>query len=76
MMTVETAFGQTLRSIRQERGFSQERLGFESGLHRTYISLLERGHKSPSLNTVFQLAKALKVRPSEIIQGVETILGD
>jgi len=39
-MTPEKAFGKVLREIRQEHSLSQEDLGFESGYHRTYISLL------------------------------------
>jgi len=70
-MTPEKAFGQVLQEIRQERGLSQEQLGFESGYHRTYVSLLERGQKSPSLRTIFQLALALKVTPSEMLRCVE-----
>lgn len=70
-VTPEEAFGQVLQQARQERGLSQEQLGFESGYHRTYISLLERGLKSPSLNTIFHLAMALKVLPSEILQRIE-----
>ncbi len=70
-MTPEKAFGNVLRDIRQERSLSQEELGFESGYHRTYISLLERGRKSPSLNTIFQLATALAVSPSEILRRTE-----
>ncbi len=69
---LERLFGQILQEIRQRRDLSQEELGFESGYHRTYISLLERGQKNPSLKTIFQLAKALKVRPSEMIQGIES----
>ena len=46
------AFGAVLRDVRKERGLSQEDLGFESGYHRTYVSLLERGLKSPSLQTL------------------------
>ena len=42
-MTPEKAFGKVLREIRQGHSLSQEDLGFESGYHRTYISLLERG---------------------------------
>jgi transcriptional regulator with XRE-family HTH domain len=70
-MTPEEAFGKVLREIRQEHSLSQEKLGFESGYHRTYISLLERGRKSPSLNTIFQLVAALGVSPSEILRRTE-----
>ncbi len=70
-MGLERLFGQLLQKIRKKRGLSQEELGFESGYHRTYISLLERGLKNPSLKTIFQLARALKIRPSEIIQRIE-----
>jgi len=70
-MTPEKAFGEVLREIRQKHSLSQEELGFESGYHRTYVSLLERGKKSPSLNTVFQLATALGLLPSEILRRTE-----
>ena len=70
-MTPEKAFGMVLREIRNEHSLSQEELGFESGYHRTYISLLERGKKSPSLNTVFQLGAALGVSTSEILRRTE-----
>lgn len=70
-MTPEKAFAKILREIRHEHSLSQEELGFESGYHRTYISLLERGEKNPSLNTIFQLAAALKVLPSEILRRTE-----
>ncbi len=45
----ERAFGQVLHDVRSERKISQEQLGFEAGYHRTYISLIERGLKKPSL---------------------------
>ena len=70
-MTIEEAFGLTLQDLRKACKLSQEQLGFESGYHRTYISQLERGRKSPSLKTIFQLATALKTPPSEMILRVE-----
>jgi transcriptional regulator with XRE-family HTH domain len=70
-LTIEEAFGLTLQEMRKARKISQEELGFESGYHRTYISQLERGLKSPSLRTIFQLAAALKASPSAIVLLVE-----
>jgi transcriptional regulator with XRE-family HTH domain len=68
-------FGEVIRQLRRERGLSQEDFGFECELHRTYISLLERGKRVPSLTTIIQLAIALKVPPSEIVRQVESRLG-
>lgn len=65
------AFGAVLREVRKERELSQEDLGFESGYHRTYVSLLERGLKSPSLQTIFELARALDIPASELLARVE-----
>lgn len=64
------AFGDVLRHLREGNELSQEALGFESGYHRTYISLLERGRKSPSLQTILNLSKALKIEPDEMIKQV------
>jgi transcriptional regulator with XRE-family HTH domain len=71
--SLEMSFGRVLQQLRRERGFSQEELGFRSGYHRTYISLLERGLKSPSLRTIFQLAEALEVGPSQMILSVQDL---
>ena len=72
-MSIEELFGQVLQHLRKENSLSQEELGFESGYHRTYISLLERGKKSPSLKTIFQLANALNVEPSDLIERVQKL---
>ena len=69
--SLETTFVEILQRLRKERNLSQETLGYESGYHRTYISLLERGQKSPSLKTLFQLAKALDIKPSLLIELIE-----
>jgi len=73
MYSLEISFGRVLQQLRRERGLSQEELGFRSGYHRTYISLLERGLKSPSLRTIFQLAEALEVGPSQMILSVQQL---
>lgn len=70
-MTLEKTFGQVLKKVRIDQGLSQEQLAFESGFHRTYVSLLERGQKNPSLKTIFQLAKTLKITPSDMFRLIE-----
>lgn len=72
MEILEKAFGQSLQQVRKEKKMSQEELGMKSGFHRTYISLLERGQKSPSLRTLFGLAAALEVEPVHFVQLLQT----
>ncbi len=67
----ESAFGLVVRSVRESRRLSQEELAARSGYHRTYIGQLERGEKSPSLRTIFNLSAALKVSPSVLVRRVE-----
>lgn len=70
----EVAFGRVLRKIRNDSTLSQDDLGARSGYHRTYIGQLERGEKSPSLRTLFNIAASLGVAPSRIVKGVERVL--
>lgn len=72
-MTLEEAFGQVLRRKREAVNLTQEQLAFEAGLHRTYVSLLERGLKSPTLDVIFRLSKDLHILPSEVIREVEAL---
>ena len=53
---------------------SQEELAFECGFDRTYISLLERGIRSPTVRSLVQLAGVLKVGPSEFLLRMEALL--
>ncbi len=68
---LDSAFGKILKLRRNSVNLSQDRLGLESGLSRSYISDLENGKKDPSLFTIFKLADALKVKPSFFINEVE-----
>jgi len=70
----EIAFGRVLRELRRKRAISQDELGARSGYHRTYIGQLERGEKSPSLRTLFNLAGTLEVSLSKVINAVERTL--
>lgn len=73
-MEIATAFGAVIRELRNEAGLTQEQLGFEADLRRTFISVLELGQQQPTLTTIFKLAKALKVPASKIIGLVEITL--
>jgi transcriptional regulator with XRE-family HTH domain len=72
--SIEELFGIALQDFRKEKGFSQEDLGFASGYHRAYISLLERGKKSPSLKTIYQLSEALHIVPSRFMERLEKMI--
>jgi len=64
--TAHAAFGEAVRSVRKQRGISQESLALKCGLDRTYISGIERGTRNPSLTNILKIAAALQVSPSEI----------
>jgi transcriptional regulator with XRE-family HTH domain len=68
---ISLAFGKVLKELRVAAGLTQEQLGFEAGLERIYVSLLERGQRSPSLVVVLDLAKALGMGANDIVAKVE-----
>ncbi len=63
--------GRVIRKYREGAGLSQEALAAESGLHRTYISLVERGHRNISVDALSQIAEALGVYPSRLMSDAE-----
>jgi transcriptional regulator with XRE-family HTH domain len=69
--TVEQAFGGVLRELRKRSGKTQEVVALDAGLDRTYISMLERATRQPTLETVLVLARALGVTAAEIVAMVE-----
>lgn len=64
--------GGNLRRLRERAGLSQEALATKAGgLHRTEISLLERGEREPRLSTIVLLAQALEVKVATLLRGVD-----
>jgi transcriptional regulator with XRE-family HTH domain len=61
--------GRRIRKLRQEKGWSQERLAEETGLYSLYIGNVERGQKSIGIDNVFKIAYALGVKPRELLVG-------
>ncbi|MDP6542438.1 MAG: helix-turn-helix transcriptional regulator [Phycisphaerae bacterium] len=70
-MSISEAFGLILRQVRQDKGLTQQRLGELAGLHRTYVSLLERGQRTPTLDVLFRLAESLGVSASDLVKELE-----
>lgn len=62
-----TKFGKKLREARLKKKLSQGDMAKILGVHRTYISGLERGRRNPSLLTVQKVAKALNISPKELL---------
>lgn len=75
-MKLEQAFGQILREYRGKIKISQESLALECGLDRTFMSKLERGIRQPSLKSLFKIADAFKVSPSQLVKEVESLVID
>ena len=70
-MDIRRQVGLNVRQIRKERGWSQEDLGFKSGLDRTYVSGVERGVRNPTVLVLHALAQALKVPAVRLLEVPE-----
>ncbi len=68
------AFSQVVRRHREKRDLSRAALAEKSGLHQTYVGLLERGERSPNLDTAKAIAKALDVPLGKLIVEAERIM--
>ncbi|MEZ5901215.1 MAG: helix-turn-helix transcriptional regulator [Hyphomicrobiaceae bacterium] len=70
-MDVRRRLGLNLKKLREEQGFSQESFADHCGLHRTYISGIERGVRNPTVVILDRIAKALKVPPGQLLEEVK-----
>ncbi len=66
-----TRLGANVRGRRQELGFSQEQLAARCGLHRTYVSSVERGQRNVSLRNLVRLARSLDCELPALLNGIE-----
>lgn len=67
-MEILARFGQRIKQLRKEKGFSQEKLAHLAELDRTYIPGIEKGERNVSLIVIQKLAKALDVEPVELLK--------
>ena len=70
-MSSASAFGRVVRQARKKRNLSQEELAGRSGLHRNAIGLVERGERSPSLDTVLAIADGLEISAATLVSRVD-----
>jgi len=70
----EIAFGEVLRKKRKEAGLSQEKLALDAGLERTFISMMERGQRQPTLTTLLKIASVLECTAADLVTDVERLL--
>jgi transcriptional regulator with XRE-family HTH domain len=69
-MDVRRRVGLNVRKFRGELGLSQEQLAFDAGLHRTYISGVERGVRNPTIKVLEQIARALGVAAGRLLDDM------
>jgi two-component system, response regulator len=68
---VKTQFGLVVKAWRSRRGFSQEELAERAGLHRTYVSDVERGSRNVSLASIDRLASALEISVAQLFANLD-----
>lgn len=67
-MKIQAQFGRSVRHFRKAKGWSQDKLSEVSGLHRTYISGIERGVRNPTIKIVHEVAVALEIKVSQLFE--------
>jgi transcriptional regulator with XRE-family HTH domain len=60
-------FGNRIKQLRLQKGYSQEKLSFLTGFHRTYIGMIERGERNISLSNIAVFAKVFEINLSELL---------
>lgn len=63
--------GQTIRRLRKEKKLSQDVLSGLAGIARTHLTMIENGSKQPNFETIWKIALALDLRPSELVNLIE-----
>lgn len=67
-MDIRKRLGSNLKRLRNEQGWSQEEFADRAGIHRTYVSDIERAARNPTITIVEKLAKPLKVSASALLE--------
>lgn len=70
-MDIKKRVGLLVKAQRKEKGWSQEELDYRAGLHRTFISSIERGTKTATIVSLHTIAKAMDLTVSEMLKGLK-----
>ena len=70
---IQITFGEKLKLLRNQKGISQEKFAELSGLHRTYISDIERGDRNVSLINIVRIAAGLEIEIAELFKEIEQL---
>ena len=65
------AVGRAIRGLRKEKGLSQDILSGFAGIARTHLTMIENGTKQANFETLWRIARALDMRPSELVSRIE-----
>ncbi|HKW17573.1 MAG TPA: helix-turn-helix transcriptional regulator [Terriglobales bacterium] len=68
--TARSLFGNRIKNLREKRELTQEEFAARAGYTRSYVSLVENGHYSTSLDAIVAFANVLKVRPADLLKGI------
>lgn len=71
-----TLVGKVIRKKRDQKGMTQELLSGLAGIARTHLTMIENGTKQPNFETVWKIALALELKPSELVEEIEMELED
>lgn len=66
-----TEVGRTIRELRREKGLSQDVLSGLAGIARTHLTMIENGSKQANFETIWRIALALNILPSELVAHIE-----
>lgn len=68
------AFGKVLRVVRKEAGLTQEELAHAADIDRTFVSMMERGTRQPTIRVLFKIAAALKSTPARLMELTQELV--
>ncbi len=68
------AVGAAIRKARQEKNLSQDVLSSFAGIARTHLTMIENGDKQPNFETIWKIAVALNMKPSELVSQIEQLI--